>query len=221
MGSLEILAERHRIARERAEAPQATPVVRAADIAPAAILRVRSRIPTLDSATGGGFVRGAAYLIHGAPGSGKSTLIGQAAAIVRGSVYASSEEGAELVGHRFMRLGAPDQLVIAERDIHAALAAAAGAPFVVVDSVSTMKPDIMTAGEAACEFAQHNRAVVVMVCHETKLGQHAGPRQLEHLIDCTLALLREPTKRILVVEKNRFGPAPLAYEIEMTANGFR
>jgi DNA repair protein RadA/Sms len=203
-------------ARRRPEEP--SPVLRAVRADKAAsrpVLRVRSRLPFLDDATGGGFVRGAVYLLHGAPGGGKSTLLGQVCSHIPQSVYVSSEESESQVGQRFIRLGCRDQLIISDTDISAALITA---PLVVVDSISTMRPGLLSAAETMVEHARRTGSVVVMICHETKDGQHAGPRKLEHLIDCTLSLWREP--RLLCVEKNRFGAAPFAIALQLGEKGF-
>lgn len=218
MATLAQIAERHRKAREAPVSSGAPQLVTAGEAAARPVRRLRSRIPVIEAATGGGFVCGGTYMLHGEPGSGKSTLLGQACADVIGSVYVTAEEGIEQVGARFLRLGNSRQLIIHQKDTEAALLACAGAPLVVVDSISTMQPDIMTAAQACVDFAQSTGAALVLVCHEIKGGTHAGPRKLEHLIDCTLKLYRQP--RVLVVEKNRYGRAPLAWELELGEAGF-
>jgi DNA repair protein RadA/Sms len=221
VSALERRLETLRSVLEGREARPVSRVVKSGSAAPRAFIRVPTRVPVLDAATGGGFVRGAVYMVHGAPGAGKSTLVGQAAGNVSRSLYISAEESVEMVAARFVRLGFSDQLCLAERDMAAALAEIKGAPLAIIDSVSTIRPGIIAAGTMAVEYAQANGCAIVLICHENKMGQHAGPRQLEHLIDCTIGLLREPRGRVLVVEKNRFGPAPLAWQLEMTAKGLR
>lgn len=218
MGLLaDIMQKAARIALAGGEVTSAPLMQSAANAARSPVRRVRTRLPFMDDLTGGGFARGACYLLHGEPGSGKSTLLGQVCASVSGSVYITAEESAAQVGQRFTRLRCPDQCVTAEKNIHVALALCELSPLVVIDSVSTMRPGILPVAEAAVEFARSAMAVVIMVCHETKGGVHAGPRQLEHLIDASLKLTRNP--RILTMEKNRFGPAPLAWELTMTEGG--
>ena len=219
MGSLEILAQRHKEAQERPFDRPAARVARAADAAPSVTLRVRSRIPTVDVATNGGFVRGATYLIHGAPGAGKSTLLAQCAGSIPQSVYVSAEESLDQMSSRFVRLGYSDQLCAAEHDIDAALEAIGSAPFAVVDSISRYD-QMLKAADKVVRHAQRYRNAIALVCHETKRGRHAGPRKLEHLIDCSLALMIDHKgSRVLVTQKNRFGPAPVAYELTMTERG--
>jgi predicted ATP-dependent serine protease len=158
-------------------------------------------------------------MIHGAPGAGKSTLLGQCAGSIPQSVYVSAEESQEQVAARFVRLGYSDQLCAASRDISETLAMIGNAPFAIIDSISRYKKPV-EAAEMVVEHAQRYRNAIVLVVHATKGNVHAGPRKLEHLIDCSLSLLREDTgARILVVEKNRFGPAPLAYKLAMTEKG--
>lgn len=216
--SLWTLAERHRKGRERVIPAPGLSLAEAGSYGSRAIQRLPTAYPPLEAATGGGFVRGAVYLLHGEPGSGKSTLVGMGAGLIPRSAYISGEEAPEMLASRFRRLGYPKQLIASERDTRAALALIGSAPFAVIDSISTMKPGDVSGAEMIVEHARRFNVCVVLICHQTKGGQHAGPRELEHLIDCTLKLHRQP--RVLVVEKNRFGPAPLAWELVMGESGF-
>lgn len=216
--SLWSLAERHRKGRERVIPAPGQSLVRADECPSTAFQRLPTPYPPLAAATGGGFVRGAVYMLHGEPGSGKSTLIGLGAGLVPRSVYVSAEEDERMIAARFKRLGYPRQLLAAQKDTRRALELIGSAPFAVVDSISAMRPKGLPSAELIVEHARRFNTCVVLICHETKGGIHAGPRELEHLIDCTLKLHRQP--RVLVVEKNRFGPAPAAWELVMGESGF-
>lgn len=216
--SLASIAERHRRGRDAPILSGAAGLRRADECASSKLSRLPTAYPPLAAATGGGFVRGAVYMLHGEPGSGKSTLIGAGAGLIPRSVYISAEESDSMVAARFQRLGYPRQLIAEENNTERALRLIGSAPFAVIDSISAMRPKGLPSAELIVEHARRFNVAVCIVCHETKGGQHAGPRELEHLIDCTLKLYRQP--RVLVVEKNRFGPAPLAWELEMGPNGF-
>jgi len=216
--SLASIAERHRKAREAAIAAPGHILRRADECGPVTLQRVPTAYPPLAAATGGGFVRGAVYMLHGEPGSGKSTLLGAAAGLVPRSAYISAEEDEQMIAARFRRLGYPRQLLASQKDTGRALELIGSAPFAVVDSISAMRPKGLPSAELIVAHARRFNVAVVIVCHETKGGIHAGPRELEHLIDCTLKLHRQP--RVLVVEKNRFGPAPLAWELQLGESGF-
>lgn len=216
--SLTSLAERHRKGREAPVRSPGAGLAEAASFGPRAIQRLPTAYPPLAAATGGGFVRGAVYLLHGEPGSGKSTLIGAGAGLIPRSVYVSAEEADSMVAARFQRLGYPRQLIAEENKTERALRLIGSAPFAVIDSISAMRPKGLPSAELIVEHARRYNVAVCLICHETKGGQHAGPRELEHLIDCTLKLYRQP--RVLVVEKNRFGPAPLAWQLQLGESGF-
>lgn len=221
MGSLEILAERHRRAREAGERPEGIRTAGASLGRSTTLLRRRSRIPALDLMTGGGFVNGTATMIHGAPGCGKSTLMAQAAIMLPGSVYVSAEESFDAVSSRFIRLGGAGQMIINESDMPTVLdlLGQERRSLVVVDSISRMRPKRITTAELVVDYARATGTPIVLICQETKEGGHAGPRELEHLIDCTLELSRA---RVLSVEKNRHGPAPASYQLgELTGKGFQ
>lgn len=214
MGSLEILAERYK--RQREQTGRGLTTVRdAAKARP--VMRTRTRIEWLDSATGGGFARGACYLFHGEPGAGKSTVLAQAASAIRGAVYISGEEELSQIAARFIRLDGDCDL-IESKDIESALGDCERASFVVVDSVQVMSCGALRATECAVEFARRMRIPVAVVCHETKGGVHSGPRTIEHLIDCTIRIVRGPP-RLVLVEKNRYGPAGVGLPVQMTERG--
>ena len=188
--------------------------------------RVLTGSDELDRVLGGGLVPGSIVLIGGAPGIGKSTLMTSALASVAGAgrrvVYVSGEESAAQVRLRAERLG-PDALsipVLAETSLHRVLdSIAAERPEVcVVDSVQTLYSEDLTGAPGSVgqvrevaarleRFARERGCAVVLVGHVTKDGTLAGPRVLEHAVDCVLQFEGEPqrTYRTLRALKNRFG----------------
>jgi DNA repair protein RadA/Sms len=222
---------------------------RAAPIKPVALAdveavdhdRLSTRIGELDNVLGGGIVPGSLVLIGGAPGIGKSTLTTMALANLcaagRRTLYVSAEESAAQIRLRAQRLGGGEALavpVIAETDLHAVLATLEQErPEVcVIDSVQTLhSTDLSSAAgsvaqvrEVAGEImrvAKHRQIAVLLVGHVTKEGALAGPRVLEHLVDCVLQFEgeRERTYRTVRAIKNRFGSTNEAGVFEMRDNG--
>jgi len=203
------------------------------------------RLPTgsaeFDRVLGGGLVRGAATLIGGEPGIGKSTLLLQAAAAlasVAPVLYATGEESLQQVGQRAKRLGlgaAPVRL-LAETEVEALLAAAEthGARVLIIDSIQTMASNEVEASpgavsqlrESAARFVRHAKSsgmAVVLIGHVTKEGVIAGPRVLEHLVDTVLYFESDAGSRFRVVRavKNRFGAANEIGVFAMEETGLR
>jgi DNA repair protein RadA/Sms len=203
--------------------------------------RLTTGIGELDSVLGGGIVPGSLVLIGGAPGIGKSTLTTMALANLvaagRRTLYVSAEESAAQIRLRAQRLTEPAALdipVIAETDLHTVLATLeAERPEVcVVDSVQTLHSAEMSSAagsvgqvrEVAGEImrvAKALRIAVLLVGHVTKDGALAGPRVLEHLVDCVLQFEgeRERTYRTVRAIKNRFGSTDEAGVFEMRDHG--
>jgi DNA repair protein RadA/Sms len=206
--------------------------------------RLRTGIGELDRVLGGGLVPGSLVLLGGSPGIGKSTLTNMALANLgrsgRRVLYVSSEESAEQVRLRAQRLGrhALNVGILAETDLESVLVAIASErPEVcVVDSVQTIRaggadgPARSASGSVAqvrevatrvMELAKERGVAVVLVGHVTKDGALAGPRVLEHLVDCVLQFEgeRERPYRELRVLKNRFGSTNEAGLFEMRQGG--
>lgn len=220
------------------------PLVALSQVAAARLERLQTGIGELDRVLGGGLVPGSLVLLGGSPGIGKSTLtnmaLGNIAAAGHKTLYVSGEESAEQVRLRAERLS-PSALevpVLAECDLDAVLdTIAAHAPSVcVIDSVQTLRsadgsgPARPTPGsvgqvrEAATrimELAKERSIAVVLVGHVTKDGALAGPRVLEHLVDCVLQFEgeRERPYRELRALKNRFGSTNEAGLFEMRQGG--
>ncbi len=222
---------------------------RAAAVAPIALRdveaveheRLSTGIGELDTVLGGGLVPGSLVLIGGAPGIGKSTLTTMALANLvsagRRTLYVSAEESAAQIRLRAQRLGGGDALavpVIAETDLHAVLATLQQVrPEVcVIDSVQTLHcVDLASAAgsvaqvrEVAGEIMRVAKSLgiaVLLVGHVTKEGALAGPRVLEHLVDCVLQFEgeRERTYRTVRAIKNRFGSTDEAGVFEMRDHG--
>jgi DNA repair protein RadA/Sms len=203
--------------------------------------RLSTGISELDGVLGGGIVPGSLVLIGGAPGIGKSTLTTMALANLqaagRRTLYVSAEESPAQIRLRAERLTGGDPLavpVIGETDLHSVLATIeVERPEVcVIDSVQTLQSNELTsaAGSVAqvrevtgelMRVAKAQRTAVLLVGHVTKEGALAGPRVLEHLVDCVLAFEgeRERTYRTVRAIKNRFGSTDEAGVFEMRDHG--
>ena len=211
-----------------------------ADVEAPALERLDTGIGELDRVLGGGLVPGSLVLIGGSPGIGKSTLttgaLGKLVAAGRSALYVSGEESAAQVRLRAERLG-PDALAVrvaAETDLDAVIATLeAERPDVcVVDSVQTLYASgssgspgsvsqVREVAGRVMRTAKELSIAVLLVGHVTKEGALAGPRALEHLVDCVLSFEgeRERTYRTLRALKNRFGSTSEAGVFEMRDDG--
>src|SRR3954468_20689188 len=202
--------------------------------------RLVTGIGELDCVLGGGLVPGSMVLIGGSPGIGKSTITGGAlgnlAAAGRRVLYVSGEESAAQVKLRAERLG-PDALrvpIVAETNLEAVEATIeAEAPEVcVVDSVQTLHSGALSGAAGSVgqvrevagrltRIAKERDVAVLLVGHVTKDDALAGPRVLEHLVDCVLQFEgeRERTYRTLRALKNRFGSTNETGVFEMRDTG--
>src|SRR6266545_676727 len=200
--------------------------------------RLGTGITELDRVLGGGLVPGSLVLLGGAPGIGKSTLAGMALANIAGAgnevLYVSGEESAAQVRRRAERLGeaALSVPMLAEPSLESVLAAleAERPAACVIDSVQTLAiPDaapgsvgaIREATSALLETAKRLDVTLILIGHVTKEGSLAGPRALEHLVDCVLHFEgeRERIFRTLRALKNRFGATSEIGVFEMRAGG--
>jgi DNA repair protein RadA/Sms len=204
-------------------------------------VRLETGIGELDRVLGGGLVPGSLVLLGGAPGIGKSTLttmvLAHLAAQGRRTLYVSAEESAPQIRLRAERLAAGDALgvpVLAENDLATVLATIERQrPEVcVIDSVQTVQSaELQSAAGSVAQVrevaagimrvAKTARIATLLVGHVTKDGALAGPRVLEHLVDCVLQFEgeRERTYRTVRAIKNRFGSTDEAGVFEMRDHG--
>jgi DNA repair protein RadA/Sms len=213
---------------------------RLAEVAAERHARHLTGIGELDRVLGGGLVPGSLVLLGGSPGIGKSTLTNMALGNLEGAgrktLYVSGEESAAQIRLRAERLpGAALQVpVLAETDLDTVLATMeAEAPDVcVVDSVQTLHAGDLTGAAGSVgqvrevadritRVAKQRGIAVLLVGHVTKEGALAGPRVLEHLVDCVLQFEgeRERTYRTLRALKNRFGSTNDVGVFEMRSGG--
>ncbi len=188
--------------------------------------RLTTGIGEFDRVCGGGLVPGSVLLVGGDPGIGKSTLLLQVAAALAatgGCAYVSGEEAIEQLRLRAVRLGlssAPVGLLAATsvRDIAATFDRPDPPAAVVVDSIQTLYVDTLDSApgtvaqvrssvQELVRLAKTRGFVLFLVGHVTKEGLLAGPRVVEHLVDCVLYFEGERGHafRILRTVKNRFG----------------
>jgi len=210
------------------------------DVGTAPVARMSTGIGEFDRVLGGGLVPGSLVLLGGSPGIGKSTLTNMALGYLHEAglrtLYVSGEESAEQVRLRAERLtdGALGVPILAETDLDTVLdTIATEAPEAcVIDSVQTLHTAELSGAPGSVgqvrevagrimELAKARGIAVILVGHVTKDGGLAGPRVLEHLVDCVLQFEgeRERPYRELRALKNRFGSTSEAGLFEMRQGG--
>src|SRR4051812_46590633 len=210
------------------------------DVRAPAVERLETGVGEFDRVLGGGLVPGSLVLLGGSPGIGKSTLtstaLGNLAAAGHQVLYVSGEESAAQVRLRAERLGekALSVPIVAETDLDAVLGVIEHErPAVcVVDSVQVLYDPALSGSPGSVgqvrevagrlmRAAKEGGTAVVLVGHVTKEGALAGPRVLEHLVDCVLLFEgeRERTYRTVRALKNRFGSTNEVGVFEMAEGG--
>jgi len=199
-----------------------------------------SGIDEFDRVLGGGIVPGAAILLSGEPGVGKSTLLlevaSRAAATGQRVLYVSAEESVNQVRLRAERTHAlqPSLYLAAETDLATILGQidAVQPQLVIVDSVQTVSSSmsegiaggpsqVREVASTLIRISKDRNLPVLLVGHVTKDGTIAGPRLLEHLVDVVLHFEgdRQTSLRFVRSQKNRFGPTDEVGCFEMTGDG--
>jgi DNA repair protein RadA/Sms len=219
--------------RDAARAP-----LRLVDVVAEEAERIPTGVPELDRVLGGGLVPASLVLVGGEPGVGKSTLLLTALGAIGGerrALLVTGEESVAQVKLRAERLGGCDAVeILAETELEAVCATLERErPAVcVIDSVQTLwsqevgsaPGSVSQVREAAARLlrvAKESGVATFLVGHVTKDGSVAGPRVLEHLVDCVLQFEgdRYHAHRILRAVKNRFGSTNELGVFEMTGTG--
>ncbi|VXC21957.1 DNA repair protein RadA [Nocardioides sp. AX2bis] len=234
-------------ARSAAATPVTTPAVPIGQVSVSESAFRSSGVGELDRVLGGGLVPGAAILLAGEPGVGKSTLLLEVAASTaaatatggpRRVLYITGEESASQVRLRADRTGGVhDELYLAaETDLGAVLThiEQVRPQLIVVDSVQTIAApgtegvpggvtQVKEVAAALIRVAKTRNITTVLVGHVTKDGSIAGPRVLEHLVDVVLHFEgdRESRFRMVRAMKNRFGPVDEVGCFDLSSTGIR
>lgn len=179
----------------------------------------------LDRVLGGGAVAGSLNLVSGAPGIGKSTLLLQicnSLCAQREVLYVSGEESERQLKLRAERLGvSPEELyILSETRLSDILEAATDTQpdILIVDSIQTMYNEdndsspgsvsqVKDCTMSLMHLSKSQGITVFVIGHVNKDGNIAGPKVLEHMVDCVLYFEGDPNTsyRLLRAEKNRFG----------------
>ncbi|MEI6038550.1 MAG: DNA repair protein RadA [Actinomycetes bacterium] len=199
-----------------------------------------SGVSELDRVLGGGLVPGAAILLAGEPGVGKSTLLlsvaSESARSGITSLYISGEESASQVRLRAQRLNAidPNLWLAAENELSAVIAHVdqVKPELLIIDSIQTIVSaavdgspggvtQVREIAAALIRIAKERNITVVLVGHVTKDGSIAGPRILEHLVDVVLNFEGERHSRLRLIRaiKNRFGASDEVGCFDMNEQG--
>lgn len=212
-----------------------------ADIDLGKVPRLSSGAAEFDRVLGGGFVPGSVVLVGGHPGAGKSTLLLQTlCSLADGmdALYVTGEESLQQVAMRAQRLRLPtDKLkMLAETSAEQIVRQAQHhrPRVLVVDSIQVVHlADIQSAPGSVTQvrecaafltrFAKQTGTVLILVGHVTKDGSLAGPKVLEHMIDCSIMLegSHDSRFRTLRGNKNRFGAVNELGVFAMTEQGLR
>ena len=202
-------------------------------------MRFTTGFVELDRVLGGGAVAGSLVLVGGSPGIGKSTLLLQICGLIEGSLkilYVSGEESERQIKMRAERLGVTrgDVFVLAETDMAEVLSATEELKpdILIIDSIQTLyNPDMSSSPGSVAQVKDCTASLmrlskgvgttVFLVGHVNKEGAIAGPKVLEHMVDCVLSFEGErmSSYRILRSAKNRFGSTNEIGVFEMLGTG--
>lgn len=214
------------------------------DISSEIYTRLDTGIDELNRVLGGGLVKGSLTLISGEPGIGKSTLIIQSAANIAkryGKVlYVSGEESEEQIKMRADRVctqgGLDNLFILSETNMEniEEVCKMLDPVFVIIDSIQTMYTaemdsapgsvsQVRACGNILMRVGKVVGVPIFIVAHVTKSGELAGPKIVEHLVDCVLNFTGERTRelRILRSHKNRFGTTSEIGAFEMAEEGLK
>ncbi len=207
-----------------------------------ALPRFSSSIGELDRVLGGGLVPGSVILIGGNPGAGKSTLLLQVMCLLahsgRSALYVTGEESPQQVAMRAQRLDLPqgNLQLLTETNVEqiCRVAQQLQPELLVVDSIQVMhSADVPSAPGSVSQvrecaayliqYAKQTNTVLFLVGHVTKEGNLAGPKVLEHMIDCFIMLEggSDTKYRVLRGQKNRFGAVNEIGVFAMTETGLK
>jgi DNA repair protein RadA/Sms len=237
-GSFGTLVEDVAPAASQSKGATPRPVLRLVDVAAEDANRMSTGVSELDRVLGGGLVPASLVLVGGEPGVGKSTLLLMALRAMskeRRALLVTGEESTAQVRLRAERLGGAGSVeILAETDLDSICATLEQErPAVcVVDSVQTLhSSDVASAPGSVAQVreasarllrvAKEAGVALILVGHVTKDGAVAGPRVLEHLVDCVLQFEgdRYHAHRVLRAAKNRFGSTNELGVFEMTGAG--
>lgn len=202
-------------------------------------IRFTTGMGELDRVLGGGAVAGSLVLVGGAPGIGKSTLLLQICKHLcsgRKVLYVSGEESEKQLKMRAQRIGTqPDDLYILSETCLSDILDATNAiepDVLIVDSVQTLYREendsapgsvsqVKDCTMALMQLSKTDGITVFVVGHINKDGAIAGPKVLEHMVDCVLYFEGDPNSsyRLLRAAKNRFGSTNEIGVFEMADSG--
>lgn len=202
-------------------------------------VRYSTGLTELDRVLGGGLVKGSLVLLGGEPGIGKSTMLLQICETMGNEhtiLYVSGEESIRQIKLRANRLGVNSEnlYLLAENDCERICAAIVKEKpeIVIIDSIQTMSISELSSAQASItqvrectnlfmRTAKSEEIPMFIVGHVNKDGAIAGPKVMEHIVDCVLYFegQRNLTYRILRAVKNRFGSTNEIGVFEMADSG--
>jgi len=203
-------------------------------------IRFSTGISEFDRVLGGGAVRGSLVLVGGSPGIGKSTLLLQICGLMGQEkiLYVTGEESQRQLKMRAQRLEIDNDMLyaLAETDLSEIVAAIdeLSPDVLIIDSIQTLFDENITSSPGSVSqvkectmgimrIAKAKGLTAFVVGHVNKEGAIAGPKVLEHMVDCVLYFEgeRSLSYRMLRAEKNRFGSTNEIGVFEMVDTGLR